>query len=104
MTGLQMPSTMLIRQGQSWYVHYQIREGYTNYGQVMGAGIGPGSSSQTIGMKLLSGFDRMGLSFERIVRNNDFYYSAFGPLADWRKNWVDLSLNLNKSWRTKKII
>jgi hypothetical protein len=104
MTGLQMPSTMLIRQGQSWYVHYQIREGYTNYGQVIGAGIGPGSSSQTIGMKLLSGFDRMGVSFERVVRNNDFYYSAFGPLADWRKNWVDLSMNLNKSWRTKRII
>lgn len=104
MTTLQLPSTTLIRAGQSWYVHYQIREGYTNRGEVIGAGIGPGSSSQIIGLKWISDFDRTGLSFERVVRNNDFYYNAFSPLAAWRLNWVDLSLNANKSWRTKRVI
>jgi hypothetical protein len=105
MTNLQMPSTILVRGGQSWYVHYQIREGYTNRGQVIGAGIGPGSSSQTIGLRSISGFNRTGISFERVVRNNDFYYSSIGSMGgQWRRNWADLSFNANKSWRTKNII
>ena len=39
---LKMSSTILLREQQSWYTHYQVRDGYTNYGQVIGAGIGPG--------------------------------------------------------------
>lgn len=103
MTTLQMPSTMLIRAEESWYVHYQVREGYTNRGQVIGAGIGPGGSSQIIGLKWLSGFNRTGLSFERVVHNNDFYFVAFGPLS-WKHNWVDLAFSGSKSWRTKNLI
>jgi len=102
-TNLQMTSTMLLRAQESWYTHYQIRHGYTNDGQIIGAGIGPGSSSQTLGLKWIKGFDRIGGSIERIVHNNDFYYKTFAFLG-WQKHWVDYSLNLNKSWRKKNII
>jgi hypothetical protein len=103
-TNLQLPSTIMLRAQESWYVHYQARHGYTNYGQVIGAGIGPGANSQTFGLQWGSGFNRFGGTFERVVHNNDFYYDAFTRLQQWQKHWVDLSLNFNKSWTTKRII
>lgn len=103
-TNLQIPSTVLLRPQESWYAHYQVRHGYTNYGQVIGAGIGPGGSSQTLGLKWGSGFKRMGGTIERVVHNNDFYYNAFARFENWQKHWVDLSFNLNRSWVSKRFI
>ncbi len=104
MTNLQMPSTIRLRAQETWYTHYQVRHGYTNKGQVIGAGIGPGGASQTLGLQWGSGLNRSGATIERVVHNNDFYYQAFEPLEQWQRHWVDLSLNLNKSWRSKRII
>jgi hypothetical protein len=101
---LQLPSTILLRAQESWYVHYQATQGYTNYGQVIGAGIGPGGSSQTMGIQCGEGFNKTGGTIERVVHNNDFYYNAFTNLQQWQKHWVDLSLNLNRSWTHKAII
>jgi len=56
----------------NWYSHYQIRHGYTEDGQVLGAGIGPGSNSQWIKIAWVKGLKTFGLEFERYVHNNDF--------------------------------
>jgi len=103
-TNLQKTPTVNLRAQESWYAHYQVRHGYTNRGQIIGAGIGAGASSQTVGLQWGEDLDRIGGSFERVVHNNDFYYNAFTPLQEWQKHWVDLSLNLNKSWHRKSII
>lgn len=103
-TNLQMASTMLLRAEPTWYIHHQVRHGYTNYGQVIGAGIGPGSSSQTLGLQWGSGFNKIGGTIERVVHNNDFYYDAFTPAENWQKHWVDVSLNFNKSWVRNRIV
>jgi hypothetical protein len=103
-TNLQLPSTFQLRAQQSWYVHYQVPHGYTNHGQVIGAGIGPGGSSQTLGLEWGSGLKRTGGFFERIVHNNDFYYSAFAPSQNWQKHWTDLSLNFTKNWSRGRIL
>lgn len=100
---LQGASTGLLRAQPTWYAHHQVRHGYTNYGQVIGAGIGPGASSQTIGLEWQSGLKRTGGFFERIIHNNDFYYSAFTSSQNWQKHWVDMSLNLTKSWNKGRI-
>jgi hypothetical protein len=103
-TNLQIPSTNILRPQESWYAHHQVRHGYTNYGQIIGAGIGPGASSQTIGLQWGKTFHKLGGTIERVVHNNDFYYNAFAPLEQWQKHWVDVSLNLNKSWISKRIV
>jgi hypothetical protein len=103
-SNLQIPSTNLLREQQSWYSHYQVRHGYTNYGQVIGAGIGPGGSSQTIGLEWGREFNKLGGTIERVVRNNDFYYRAFSSSRQWQKHWVDISLNLNKTWIKNRIV
>lgn len=104
MANLQKPVTQLVREQESWYSHYQVRDGYTNRGQVIGAGIGPGGNSQTIGISLIKGLDKTGLLLERVIHNNDFYYAAFAPLRDYWGHWVDLSVQLNKSWQHKRFL
>jgi hypothetical protein len=103
-THLQNPPTMRLRALEGWYTHYQVRHGYTNFGQVIGAGIGPGGSSQTMGLNWIKEIKKFGVMLERVVRNNDFYYDAFEPLKETRRHWVDLSVSLNKNWYCKKIL
>lgn len=103
-TNLQMPATIRLRAQESWYTHYQVRHGYTHKGQVIGAGIGPGGSSQIIGLQWGSGLSKYGGTIERVVHNNDFYYDAFTPLQQWKMHWVDLSLNFNKSWLKNRLL
>jgi hypothetical protein len=103
-TNLQSPSTGLLRASPSWYAHSVIRDGYTHRGQIVGAGIGPGASSQTLGINWVKGIQKTGVLFERLVHNNDFYYVAFAPTRNYRSHWVDISINLNKSWQCKNLL
>ena len=103
-TQMQLPTAELIRDAQSWYTHDFVRQGYTNYGQVMGAGIGPGSNSEMLSIAWVKGIKRVGLLFERIVRNNDFYYNAFEQSQDFRRHWTDLSTTLSADWNYKRFL
>lgn len=103
-SNLQIPATVSVRPQGSWYAHSGILQGYTNRGQVLGAGIGPGSNSQTIGLNWIKEIDKFGVMLERVAWNNDFYFDAFAPLGNFRRHWIDVSLNLNKSWHRKHFI
>ena len=79
----------------SWYTSPYIRQGYTHKGQLLGANIGPGSNSQSISLSWNKGFNKIGVFFERLVHNNDFYHYAYltGLLGYSRADayWVDLN-------------
>ncbi|MCF1715265.1 capsule assembly Wzi family protein [Flavihumibacter sp. RY-1] len=105
LTQLETPPTKLVRALQPWYAHYQVQHGYTNRGQVLGAGIGPGSNSQTIGVNWIDKqVNKTGVSLERIVRNNDFYFLAFSGSGDYRSHWVDIGLTGTRSWVKNRIM
>lgn len=101
---LQNSQTMLLRELEGWYTHYQVRHGYTNLGQVIGAGIGTGSNSQSFGFNWLKETKQLGVLLERVVRNNDFYYNAFTASRNYQSHWVDISLNISKPWYYKRFI
>jgi hypothetical protein len=61
LTQMQAPTAELIRDPDSWYTHRFVRQGYTNLGRVLGAGIGPGSNSQTMEISWVKGMKRIGL-------------------------------------------
>ncbi len=86
----------------SWYTHAFIGQGYSNYGQVMGASIGPGSNSQTLNISWINGLKRIGIQVERIAYNNDFYtynfISGTVGLGTAYKQWADLNLSLQAQW------
>lgn len=85
-----------------WYTHHQVVHGYTNYGQVLGAGIGPGSAMQSVTADFIkSPTNSFGFYVYRIERNKDFFYDAFLSTGEYYRKWVDMVLGfkLNKSFK-----
>ena len=84
------------------YVHYAgIPQGYTNRGQMLGAGIGPGSNMQSFSVSWVKGLKTFGLEFERLVQNNDFHNAV---IKDPRAIWVDLGASLLGDWNYKNLL
>lgn len=107
LTQLQLPDARLIFDASSpsstpktnsWYTHPYITQGYTNYGQSIGAAMGPGSNSLFVELAWIKGLKKLGLSIERIANNNDFAlytYTSGNPgqgLPD--RYWINQSLSL----------
>jgi hypothetical protein len=88
--GLTSPELGGIRGGLSWHTH-NAAKGFVNYGQPLGVGIGVGSNAQIFEIALVDDFDKLGVLFERLANNQDYYYKA-GLQFTERKPWVDLSL------------
>jgi hypothetical protein len=100
-TQLEMDNITINRQGGSWYVHTPTISGYTHDGQVLGAGIGPGSNLQTINISWNKELKSIGLQFERFVHDNDFFHTY---IKDIRTNWVDLSGAILSEWNYKNLL
>jgi len=94
-TTLTTTRTNRIRALEPWYGHYQVRDGYTNRGQVLGAGIGPGSNIQSLNVSWIKGFKQLGLQFERLSHNEDF---ATASTMDYRRYWVDFGAAAHGQW------
>jgi hypothetical protein len=92
-TQLQSSESFLVRDEPIWYVHniYSPRDGYTNMGRYIGAGIGPGSNSFMLDLSFIKGVNSYGFMFERLLHNNDLYYQAFGGTRPPLSHWVDIS-------------
>jgi hypothetical protein len=54
-----------------WYTNDLIRQGFTHRGQVLGAGIGPGSSTQVATASFYNRYGMAGISLARIAYHND---------------------------------
>jgi hypothetical protein len=67
-------NTNLSAKQSSWYTNSQIRQGYTNKGQILGTYIGPGGSGQTMQLAWIKGMNKLGIGLERVSHNKDFYY------------------------------
>jgi hypothetical protein len=103
-TQLQGTSLSKDIQGQEWYVSQNIRQGYTNDGQELGAGIGPGGNLQSVEVSWVKGLKKLGVQLERYVHDNDFYYYAFHDSQDYSRHWVDMSMSFNGEWNYKNLI
>jgi hypothetical protein len=68
-----------------WYTHSQVLQGYTNQGQLLGAGVGPGGNVQVLDLSWVAGLQKIGLQLERFEHNGDLA-NAFGY-----DQWVDFS-------------
>ena len=84
-----------------WYLHSKVRHGYTQEGQMLGAGIGPASNMQTIHISWNRGLKQIGVEFDRYVHNNDFWHIY---IKDIRSNWVDKSTAVFANWDYKHFL
>ena len=103
-TQLELPTATLINQAKSWYTNDYVRQGYTNQGQVMGAAVGPGGSSQMMDISWVKKMTKIGIMFERVVHNNVFYYYSFANPPDVTRHWIDLSSTFHADWQYKRFL
>jgi hypothetical protein len=101
LTQLQQPS---VPQYGGWYTSSTIRQGYTHKGQLLGAGIGPGSNLQSLSVSWYKGLKRIGLQGERYDHNNDFYYQMYNDPIDVRKHYIDMSASAFLDWDYRNLV
>jgi len=90
----------------AWYIHGQVRHGYTHLGQILGSGIGISSNMQTASLSWVRGMKRVGLELMRYAHDEDFwaYISQTTGYGDYRTHWVDLGAALLADWDFKKLL
>ena len=91
LTHLERSPTFQVRAEPTYYVHHLVREGYTQRGQVIGAGIGPGSNAQRLWGDVFTRWGRVGAFVGRQVHDNDAYYAQ---VQDYRRNDVSLTIGV----------
>jgi len=101
-TKIEQNSANPWRGGGYLYVHYaEVSQGYTNKGQLLGPGIGPGSDLLSVEISWIKGLKKIGVEFERFVHNNDFFNTV---IIDPRAKWVDLNISAIGQWNWKNLL
>ena len=101
-TQMEQTASRLLRNAGSWYEHSWTFDGYTNEGEVLGAGIGPGSNSHYFALNRIRNKEKFGIALEIVDQDNDFYHEAFASARDPRRYWKDYNLHLNFSKKYKQ--
>ncbi len=102
-TQMEQSASRSLRNAGSWYTHYKVYHGFTNRGEVLGSGIGPGSNSYYFGISKQKSNNNFGLFIEIVENDNDFLYEAFKEAKDFRRYWKDYNLHITYKKIHKKI-
>jgi hypothetical protein len=102
-TQMEQTGGRLLREAGSWYRHGSVHDGFTNHGEVLGSGIGPGSNSHYFALSRIRDKEKIGIALEIIDQDNDFYYRAFESAKDYRRYWKDFNLHVNFSKKYKNL-
>ena len=79
-TNEEQSTTYRFRPIGSYYTSRSVIQGYTNFGQIIGSGIGPGSSGQWFATDYFKGGWQGGVTFGRTRFNNDAMFLLPFPL------------------------
>ena len=94
----------LVRPSGGFYQHLDVSQGYTNLGQVLGAGTGSGGNLQSLSVSWVRGLAKIGVDFQRLEHNADFYELYIQELNGQSRRWVDYALAANGQWNYKNFI
>ena len=86
----------------SWSLGSYVRQGYTNDGQLLGAGVGPGGTSQTIELNWHHNKTTIGFTGERRLHNADYQVYTFTNSGDFRRFYVDFASTFKADWSMGK--
>jgi hypothetical protein len=104
-TQMAQTTDYLVRNAGNWYEHGQVLQGYTNQNQILGAGSGFGNNVQTITGSFLTGWNKVGLRFQRIQHDPHALVEPSIPALGLRKNkWNDIAIGLFGQVRSHKLI
>ena len=103
-TQMSQSADRIIRPAGGFYQHSKVNQGYTNLGQVLGAGIGTGGNLQSFDVNWVKGLKKIGVAFERYEHNADFYNESIGDLNGNSRRWVDFALAAQGEWKYKNLL
>ncbi len=103
-TQLSQSPDRVVRDAAGWYIHSTVVEGYTNEGQVLGAGTGSGGNLQSMEVSCVLGLKRLGIGLERYEHDVDFYQAYFPDINNNSRKWVDFAFSLQGEWNYKNLI
>jgi hypothetical protein len=89
-TNVAQSNTFNQRPSGSWYTSRAAIQGYTQRGQVIGAAIGPGGSSQWLATDVIGARWTAGLFATRIRWDDDAHYTVQNPLGGFCRHDVSL--------------
>ena len=84
-----------------WYVHPHVRDGYTQNGQYLGAGIGTSSNMQSLNVSWVKEMKRIGIELKRVQKDEGFW-SFYN--YDLRKHWNDVGGAIVGDWDYKQFL
>lgn len=88
--------TTIARSTAVLYTHSFVRQGYTHRGQLLGAGIGPGSDSQYLAADVLGAWGSIGIFGERI-RRDEMSAVAIEARREWEfEHDVELGIGVRQ--------
>lgn len=99
-----------VRPQTYYYRHGIVRQGHTSRGQVLGAGIGPGSGSQFLGAEGYFNKGMLGLFIQRVEDNDYFHYewndtnAANPPVGDIYNHRINLNIGLNGAYKRSPLL
>lgn len=103
-TQLSQSSDWFVRDAGGFYQHFQVRQGYTHRGQVLGSGSGTGGNFQTLQANWVKGYKKLGFGIERLEHNMDFYDMFIKDYKGMNRKWVDFAFALQGQWDYKNLI
>lgn len=99
-----------VRPQTYYYTHATVKQGHTNRGEVLGAAIGPGSSSQYIGVDGYFDQGKIGFFVQRVVLNNHFHYEhqqRFFPAGGFKDQFhhrINLNIGFDASYKVGPVL
>lgn len=82
-----------------FYTHSRMIQGYTQRGQMLGAGIGPGADAQSLGVDFYGRTHRTGFLLERTRYNDNAYYDNWAALYEYHGHDVEVTAELHHAHR-----
>ncbi|MBV6643693.1 MAG: hypothetical protein KI791_23435, partial [Cyclobacteriaceae bacterium] len=92
------------RPNPPFYQHHILDQGYTNYGQLLGAGIGPGSVSDFVEVNWYDTKKLIGINLQRVRFNEDYFIIRIpNDIDKIDKHDIEFSLGMNYLQDFRKI-
>ena len=94
---------LLVRAASGFYYHNGVNQGYTNNGEVLGAGTGSGGNIQSLDLNWVKGLKKLGLGVERYEHNKEFS-DRFTASTNGSRKWVDFAFAAQGTWDYKQLL
>lgn len=102
LTQLSQTIDRTLREAGDWYMHsWGVPQGYTNNGQVLGAGIALGGNLQSIDVSWVKELKKIGIVFERYEHSQ---FNVPTSLNGHSRRWVDFAIAGIANWNYKNLL